>query len=102
MEKKNRSYIATSPHFFNMVYMEETFFPRFFALYYQKSVEFLSLLVFHTVLWTTVFHAVQKKKKKKKITWNSNGKCPYIVMRPHLFYMVYLEENVSKIFCPLL
>ena len=38
---------------FYMVYMEENFFPRFFADKTQKSS-----LVFHTVLWTTVFHPI--------------------------------------------
>ena len=34
------------------------FFPTLFALYLRKSKEFLSSLVFHTVLWTTVFHHI--------------------------------------------
>ena len=32
-----------------MVYMMEYFFQKMFALYYQKSMAFLSALVFHTV-----------------------------------------------------
>ena len=32
------------------------FFPRFFALYYQKSMEFLSSLVFHTVTIHVIQH----------------------------------------------
>ena len=39
-----------------MVYMEEIFFPRFFALYYQKSMEILSLLVFYTVTIQVIPH----------------------------------------------
>ena len=32
-----------------MVYMMEYFFQKMFTLYYQKSMEFLSALVFHAV-----------------------------------------------------
>ena len=60
MEEKKRNfcpYIGTKLQFY-MVYMEENFFPRLFALYWQNSKEFLSPLVFHTVLWTNVFHPI--------------------------------------------
>ena len=60
-----------------MVYMEEFIFPRFFAQCYQKSMEFLSSLVFHTVTIQVIPHynkqslvqlkkTKQKKNKKKK------------------------------------
>ena len=39
-----------------MVYIEEKFFPRFFALYYQKLMEFLPSLVFHTVTIQVIPH----------------------------------------------
>ena len=39
-----------------MVYMEEFIFPRFFALNSQKSMEFLSSLVFHTVTIQIIPH----------------------------------------------
>ena len=41
-----------------MGYMEEYFFQELFRCINKKSKEFLSSLVFHTVLWTTVFQPV--------------------------------------------
>ena len=40
---------------FNMVYGGK-FFPSVFALYYQKSMEFLSSLLFHTVTIQVIPH----------------------------------------------
>ena len=47
MEKKSSLY-RDEIKFFYMIYMEENYFLRFFALYYQKSMECLFSLVFHT------------------------------------------------------
>ena len=57
-KKKISSLYRDETTMFYMVYMEENVSPRIFALYLQKSMEFLSSLVFHTVLWTTVFHPI--------------------------------------------
>ena len=56
--------------------MMENFFPRFFALYYQKSMEFLSSLVFHTVAIQVIPHyykqgLVQLKKQLNRVEYSS-------------------------------
>ena len=39
-----------------MIHMEENYFLSCFAVYYQKSMEFLSSLVFHTVTIQVIPH----------------------------------------------
>ena len=56
MVEKKSSLYKDGIKMFYMIYMEENYFLRFFALYYQNSMEFLSSLVFHTVTIQVISH----------------------------------------------
>ena len=60
MVEKNSSSHRDEINFFYMIYMEENYFLRFVALYYQKSMEFLSSLVFHTVIIQVIPHCYKQ------------------------------------------
>ena len=73
-KKKTSSLHRDETTMFYMVYMEENVSPRFFCAILTKSMEFLSSLVFHTVLWTTVFHPILLfllNKALLVIVWNN-------------------------------
>ena len=56
MVEKKSSLYRDETKIFYMVHMKEFIFPRFFAFYFQKSMEFLSSLVFLTVTIQVIPH----------------------------------------------
>ena len=72
-KRKLRPYIETKLQFLHGLYGGKRF-SKIFCAILTKSMEFLSSLVFHTVLWTTVFHPILLfllNKALLVIVWNN-------------------------------
>ena len=72
-KRKLRPYMETKLQFLHGLYGGKRF-SKIFCAILTKSMEFLSSLVFHTVLWTTVFHPILLfllNKALLVIVWNN-------------------------------